>query len=310
MAKYYQIDEKMAKAANDANSMRVYRAGSATEEYKLYVDHVYEIVDKIARTRPHLLERAEGMADRYARKLAENYNAYYRNEASCPSILISGGSNFPVRKKERQNSRRSTLMNEWQYLEKYAEKIENLLTMEQPILSGDGNAIEMLEEKVADLKERQERMKAANRALRMKDTEKGDEALGDLGFSSDQIRNLRKPDYLGRVGYPDYELSNNNANIHRVESRLKELKKIKAAGTTETECGFCRIVENTDLMRIQLIFDGKPDLEVRDILKTNGFRWTPSLGAWQRQLTANGRSAVKRAVEQIRTMQSAQEGGN
>lgn len=310
MAKYYQIDEKMAKAANDANSMRDYRAGSATEEYKLYVDHVYEIVDKIARTRPHLLERAEGMADRYARKLAENYNAYYRNEASCPSILISGGSNFPVRKKERQNSRRGTLMNEWRYLEKYAEKIENLLTLEQPILSGYANAIEALEEKLADLKELQEKMKAANRAIRMKDTEKGDEALGDLGFSSDQIKELRKPDSLGRVGFPDYELTNNNANIHRVESRLKELKKTKAAGTTETDCEFCRIVENTDLMRIQLAFDGKPDLEVRDILKANGFHWAPSQNAWQRALTANGKYAAKQVIKQIAAMQSAQEGDN
>lgn len=168
----------------------------------------------------------------------------------------------------------------------------------------------MLEEKLADFKELQEKMKAVNRVIRMKDTEKGDEALGDLGFSSDQIKKLRKPDSLGRVGCPDYELANNNANIHRLEARLEELKKTKAAGTTETECKFCRIVENADLMRIQLIFDGKPDLEVRDILKANGFRWAPSQSAWQRSLTANGRSAAKRAVEQIKIMQSAPEGGN
>ena len=201
-------------------------------------------------------------------------------------------------------------MEQWQELEAYAGKIKHLLTMPQPILSGDEDAIEMLEEKVADLKEQQERMKAVNRAIRIKDTEKGDEALGDLGFSSEQIKELRKPDSLGRVGFPDYELTNNNANIHRLETRLEELKKTKAVGTTETECEFCRIVENTDLMRIQLIFDGKPDLEVRDILKANGFRWAPSLGVWQRQLTANGKYAAKQVIKQITTMQSAQEGGN
>ena len=308
--KYYQINEAMAKSANDANSMSDYREGSATDNYRDYVDRVYEIVDKIARERPRLLEKAKYMADRYSRKLAEYFNAYYRNEASCPSYLISGGANFPVKKKNKQNNRRETLLEQWRYLGNYAQRIRNLLTMPRPILSGDEDAIEMLEEKLADLKDLQEKMKAANRAIRMKDTEKGDEALGDLGFSSEQIKELRKPDSLGRVGFPDYELTNNNANIHRLETRLEELKKTKAAGTTETECEFCRIVENTDLMRIQLIFDGKPDLEVRDILKANGFHWAPSQNAWQRQLTSNGKYAAKRAIEQITAMQSAQEGGN
>ena len=268
--KYYQINEAMAKSANDVNSMSAYREGSATDNYRDYVDRVYEIVEQIAQERPRLLDRAKDMADRYSRKLAEYYNALYRNEASCPSVLISGRANFPVKKKNKQNSRRETLLEQWQ----------------------------------------EERMKAVNRAIRIKDTEKGDEALGDLGFSSEQIKELRKPDSLGRVGFPDYELTNNNANIHRLETRLEELKKTKAVGTTETECEFCRIVENTDLMRIQLIFDGKPDLGVRDILKSNGFRWAPSQNAWQRSLTANGKYAAKQVIKQITAMQSAQEGGN
>lgn len=37
-------------------------------------------------------------------------------------------------------------MQEWNSLESYAKKITNLLTMNQPILSGDAQAIEMLEE--------------------------------------------------------------------------------------------------------------------------------------------------------------------
>ena len=41
-------------------------------------------------------------------------------------------------------------------------------------------------------------------------------------------------------------------------------------------------------MRIQFIFEDKPDEETRNILKNNGFKWAPSQGAWQRQLTRNG----------------------
>ena len=144
--KYFHINEGMARAAKNANSFSDYVEGSATAEYKSCVDRVYDVVDRIAEEKPNLLERATGKAERYSRKLAEYYNNYYRNEASCPSVLISGGSNFPTRKKEKQNSRRDTLHKEWQYLEGYAQKITHLLTMEQPILSSDENAIELLED--------------------------------------------------------------------------------------------------------------------------------------------------------------------
>lgn len=47
-------------------------------------------------------------------------------------------------------------------------------------------------------------------------------------------------------------------------------------------------------MRLQIFFDDKPDDQVRALLKANGFRWSPSRGAWQRQLTGNARHALSR----------------
>ena len=117
---YYEISESMARSANNMNSMRDYKAGSATAEYKYYVDKVYEVVEKIAVAKPRLFEKATRMAERYSRKLAAYFNAYYRNEASCPSVLVSGAGNFPTKKKNKQNSRRDSLMQEWKYLEEDA----------------------------------------------------------------------------------------------------------------------------------------------------------------------------------------------
>lgn len=39
--------------------------------------------------------------------------------------------------------------------------------------------------------------------------------------------------------------------------------------------------------RLQLFFDEKPTKEQCQALKHGGFRWVPSQGAWQRQLTCN-----------------------
>ena len=307
--KYFHINEGMARAAKNANSFSDYTEGSATAEYRAYVDRVYDVVDRIAEEKPNLLERATGKAERYSRKLAEYYNDYYRNEASCPSILISGGGNFPTRKKEKQNSRRDTLHKEWQYLEGYAQKITHLLTMEQPILSSDENAIELLEEKLENLTDMQERMKAANKAIRLKDTEKGNEQLRSMGYSDEQIKELREPDFCGRVGYPDYALTNNNANIKRVKGRLEVLKKEKSRDSTENEVADLpgvTIKENVEEMRLQLFFEGKPEPEVRDILKRQAFKWSPRNGCWQRQLTNNARLAAKEAIEQIKKLQGGQ----
>ena len=300
---FFTINELTARAAKEANSMNGYVDGSATSEYQNMVNRVYEIVERIEEKKPNLAEKAQRMAERYSRKLAEYFNAYYRNEASCPSILISGGGNFPVRKKEKQNSRRETLMNEWNYLESYARKIEHLLTMEQPILSGDAQAIELLEEKLESLKESQERMKAINKAVKMKDTAKGDELLKDMGYSDKQIKEFREPDFCGRIGFPSYALQNNNANIKRVESRLNRLKAAKEKGNQEAENKFFKTVENADIMRLQLFFDGKPEDKVRDILKSNGFKWSPKNGCWQRQLTENAKYALKRVVKELEALE-------
>lgn len=302
---FYSINEDTAKAANDVNSMRSYRSGSATESYQAQVRNVYEIVKEIGEKKPKLYERAQGMAVRYSRKLAEYYNSYYRNEASCPSVMITGAGNFPVGKKKKQNARRETLLNDWNYLESYARKIENLLTMNQPILSSDEQAIELLEEKLDDLKEMQGKMKAVNKALKKADELEGNEDLRNMGYSDKEIEEFRKPDFTGRiVGYARCTLQNNNANIKRVEARLERLKAVKADGNKEVECEFFKVVENTDLMRLQLIFDGKPNNEVRSILKKYAFRWSPSNKSWQRQLTDNAKRVLPVVVKEINALDS------
>ena len=295
---FFTINELTARAAKEANSMSGYVAGSATSEYQNMVNRVYDTVEKIKEKKPNLAEKAQHMAERYSRKLAEYFNAYYRNEASCPSILISGAGNFPVRKKEKQNSRRETLMNDWKYLENYATKIEHLLTMEQPILSGDAQAIEMLEEKLESLTELQDRMKAVNAYWRKHKTVEGCPELS-VSQQEELKKAMSESWHLSDAPFAGYQLSNNNAKIKNTKARLERLKKAKEAGTKETENDFFKVVENTDLMRLQLFFDGKPDEETRDIVKKHGFRWSPKNGCWQRQLTTNGKYALKEVITEL-----------
>ena len=302
---YYSINEAAAKMANDMMSFSDYKEGSKTAEYKGYVDRAYELADKIAAARPDQADRAYGMAAAYSKRMSEYMNRDIQIGCMCPSVLISGAGNFPVRKKEKQNQagdKNHQFFNETQGI---LGKMESILQGKELIKFGDEDAIEKLEEKLGSLRYMQERMKAVNKAVRLKDTEQGDGQLRIMGYSDEQIKKLREPDFCGRIGYPNYALQNNNANIHRIEGRIKELQAAKERGTQETENQFFKSVENTEAMRLQLFFDGKPKPEVREVLKSNGFRWAPSQSAWQRQLTDNARYALKRVIKKLEEMQGA-----
>lgn len=301
---YYSINEVSARTAHQMMSFRDYEEGSKTREYRGYVNKAYDIADKIAEAKPDEAERAYKLAERYSRKMAENINARSHIGCMCPSVMISGAGNFPVKKKEKQNKAADKNHEQFNEIQGILGKIENILYGREIIKSDDERAIEKLEEKLESLKELQEGMKAANKAIRLKDTEKGDGMLRDMGYSEDQIKELRTPDFCGRVGFQDYALQNNNGNIHRIEGRIKSLKAAKEKGTEEEECKFCKIVRNVEDMRLQLIFDGKPEPEVRDILKSNGFRWAPSNQAWQRHLNGNSEYSLKRVIEQMERLEA------
>lgn len=290
---YHTINEEAARRANDMNSFRDYKAGSATAEYRRMVDAATELAERQKqRVDPMYHEKIDRLLEIYCRKLAENMNASYSIEARCPSILISGGGNFPVRKKEKQNAARDRNLEEWNYIQGLLDKIRSVGT--GGISSDDPQAVEKLEAKLATLEKHQEMMKAANAAIRMKDPAKGDAKLAELGYTPEDIAKLRAPDFCGRIGYPAYELQNNNANIRRIRGRIAELKKRTENTPEGWEFDGGRVVVNTAENRLQIIFDGKPDADIRTELKGEGFRWAPSQGAWQRQLTDNAMRAARR----------------
>ena len=302
--KYFHINESSARTAHDMMSMRDYTEGSTTAEYRSLVDKAYSLADKVAEKKPEEAERAYRLAERYAKKMADYFNRESSIGMMCPSVMISGAGNFPVKKKEKQVAAWDRNHQFYTKVQGILGKIENILYGREIIKSDDERAIEKLEEKLQDMRELQEQMKAANRALRLKDTEVGNDALREMGYSEEDIKKLREPDFCGRIGYPDYALQNSNANIHRVEGRIKDLRAVKEKGSSEQEYRTFKVVENTEAMRYQIIFDGKPEPEIRDLLKGHGFKWAPSQGAWQRQITANGRYALKEVVEKLKEMEA------
>ncbi|MCC8080035.1 MAG: DUF3560 domain-containing protein, partial [Oscillospiraceae bacterium] len=229
---YYNIDEHAARAAKHAISFSDYCEGSATAEYRSMVDNAAEIAERQKeKVDPMHHGKIDGLLDAYSRRLAENLNESNRITASVPSVMIAGGSNFPVRKKEKQNARADANLREYNEIQGLLDRIRSTGT--GGISADDPQALEKLRAKLAKLEKHQEAMKAANAAIRMKDTAKGNARLAELGYSAQEIKQLREPDYCGRVGFPSYELTNNSANMRRIKGRIEELEKRKTAPAPE-----------------------------------------------------------------------------
>ena len=142
--KYYPINEAAARRAKEMNSYSDYKPGSATAEYRSYVEEAVQLAERQkARVDPMYHEKIDSLLDTYARKLAANMNKGFEIDARVPSILIAGGSNFPVRKKEKQNAARDTNYREWQDIQGLLDKIRS--TGMGGISADDPQAVQKLE---------------------------------------------------------------------------------------------------------------------------------------------------------------------
>ena len=284
-APYYTINEAAAKRAKDANSFSDYKQGSATAEYRHYVDEAIQLAERQKkRVDPMYHEKIDSLLDTYARKLAANMNKGYEIDARVPSILIAGGSNFPTRKKEKQNAARDSNYREWQDIQGLLDKIRS--TGMGGISADDPQAVQKLEKKLESLEKSQETMKAVNAYYRKHKTLDGCPYL-----SSEQLEKLKADMtsswHLGDKPFATWALSNNSAEIRRVKDRIKSLSQQKEIGFVGWEFDGGKVEANTEANRLQIFFEDKPDEATREALKSNGFRWSPKAGAWQRQLTSN-----------------------
>lgn len=282
---YYPINEDLARRAKEMNSFSNYVPGSATDSYRRMVENACVLAARQKEnTDESYHERIDYLLDSYARKLAENLNAGYAIETRCPSVMIAGPANFPVRKKEKQNAARDRNMEEYNRIQGLLDKITSTGT--GGISSDDPLALDRLKDKLARLEADQQAMKDTNAYYRKNKT------LGGCPYISEKAAAEIKSQwargwYVG-IPFPAYSLSNNNANIKRIRDRIAELeKRANSAAPAGWEFDGGKVVMNTDENRLQLFFDVKPDESLRAALKTRGFRWAPSQGAWQRQLTDN-----------------------
>lgn len=177
----------------------------------------------------------------------------------------------------------------------YTEKAESIESNDA-IFSDDPEALKKLTEKLNNLKTVQEFMKAANKCIKKQDKE----AFLKLEYGTAELwEQLNNTNRSYNKGYPSYRLTNNSANIRRIEQRVNQLKAQATKPVTDKVVNGVRIFENTEANRLQMIFDCKPSAEVRQLLKSHGFRWSPTEGAWQRHISRQAMYSAESIAESL-----------
>lgn len=298
---YYHIDEDAARNAWYMVHMGIYHSESTTQEYKASVNKAYEIAEETVARAPERADEAYGLADSYAKRLAEWYNNQSRVGCMCPSVLISGPANFPTRKKEKQNAAEEANWKRYEQIKDILRKIRNLGSEREIIKSSDTEATGKLYAKIELLENLHEAMKKANVYYRKHGTLDGCEVLGKEA-RDEVIKTMKSLPWI-KVPYPPYALQDNLAKIKSAKCRLAELEATKASGTQNQEITvegeIVQVIENAEAMRIQFIFPSKPSERVRDIMKQHTYRWSPKNGAWQRQLTPNAKRSARWVIEDL-----------
>ena len=288
---YYPINEDLARRAKEMNSFSDYVPGSATQSYRAEVDEAAALAERQKqRVDPMYHDKIDSLLDAFARKLADNINRRNEIATRVPSILVAGGSNFPVRKKEKQNRADDAAMEEYRQIRGLLDKIRG--TGMGGISADDPAAVDKLKAKLRGLEALQDKMKAVNAYYRKHKILEGCPQL-----SAEEIEKLKagmarswrsepKP-------YEGYLLTNNSAVIRQTKKRIEELSH-KAETEYEGwafEGGAVKM--NLEANRLQVFFDEKPDRDTCSAMRHSGFKWAPSVGAWQRQLNDNAIYAAK-----------------
>lgn len=223
----------------------------------------------------------------YKEKYIEKLSAWLRAKSNCISTMITGPANFPVARAEKANNierKRGEEFFEWR--ERYFKAVNRV---PRPSIEDD---LANQTRKLADLEIKQEGMKELNKILKKHgyDLIKAEGAIKEAEIPQSAINEM----YNGCI--QGFTLTNNNAKIKNTRDRITALENRLTFQSSFESIEFPGGSITVEDDRVKIFNDSKPEQEVIDLYKKNGFRWSPNWKCWVRQLTDNAMFAVKHTI--------------
>lgn len=177
----------------------------------------------------------------------------------------------------------------------YDHKAES--TGKAGVSQDDPEAIAKLQQKVNELQKKSDIMKQYNSLMRKGQKKEAVMLLDDELYKD--VISYTKYSHSGGL-FPSFSLTNNSAKIRQAKERIKMLEQKQSSPHVEIKKSGYEVIENPDINRLQIKFDGIPSETVRKALKSNGFRWSPTNKAWQSYLNNRSKYALTRVEDKIK----------
>jgi len=289
------IDYETAKRGHYFTSFDPEKRGYQEQEqyYKIMKD-LYDSGYKLAKNQGKQQEYYEYFKNIVVKRAKSLYTAYLNARSRTMSSMITGSSKFPT---ERNRKKLIISDNKWKDFTEFIDKIEKYIKKTytpdilKPVRTGQSNALEILEKKLESAEKLQLFIKDVNKIIKKykSDVEGAKKEIIEKhpNLSEKFVYDLFKPDYMGRIGIPSYKLTNNGAEIRRLKQRIETEKKLQKQVQSEGEkeykfeLGF--IYSDPIENRWKIMFNSIPDVEIRNKIKSRGFKWSPKTKFWVRQ---------------------------
>lgn len=238
----------------------------------------------------------ESISD-YKTRYERLFSSYLHAKSGTFSVMITGGSNFNNyrhAKANRSEERHYEIFREWRIRAKKA-----IIRKAQPVKTFVSE-LDRYRSELAEMQKNHELMKEGNK--RISKAKKNGEDLTEYLTNTFNI----VPHMIEWTMKFGFNLQNSNANIKRVEERIKELEKKESLRESNpiTKYSFDggEMIINYEIDRIQILFATRPTQSELNAWKDKGlntFNWSPSANAWQRKITPNAMYCVKRMLTNI-----------
>jgi len=160
------------------------------------------------------------------------------------------------------------------------------------VSSDDPEAITKLRAKLAEEERRLAALNAANKLLRAGKTAEG---LALLDWEPNAARTWAIWQSMAHTSWPTTNVA---AECRRLRQRIEHLERVAATPAKPAETfGDVRVEEADN--RVRIFFPGKPSDDVRSTLKRAGFRWSPTVGAWQAYPTYYARETATKVAASV-----------
>lgn len=224
----------------------------------------------------------------YEAKFIERFSDWMHAKSRCISSMITGPANFPVRRAQKANRAEENKYQDFMYWrEKYFKAVNRVPT------KSPEDEIVHAEKKLKNAIQLQDWLKEFNKEIRKSklNTAQDDfprlvDYLREKEYSAQEIKTFVEW-RGGKWKIPQFFLTNNNATIKRLESKLKTMEaRIERKNNWEDinfNGGYVTIEDD----RVKIYHDEKPEREIIQEIKKSGFRWSPNWKCWCRKHTGN-----------------------